>query len=115
MENFEKKEELNFSKTSPGPWGRIFEDLTQKLSREIAPESASDMRMKAIHAVVKEEVFALLENNAEFVNSETLAWTLDLAHAEDPTKAEEMKVRRLQEILNEKAGGNLIEMLSQKI
>lgn len=39
----------------------------------------------------------------------------DIADAPDVERTEAMKAKRLREILDEKSGGNFVEMLSKKI
>lgn len=122
MEGFKMeaaKPEITFSGESKGVWDRITAQLVDKVVAEVtAPMkelNVDEEKMKATRTVVEEEVRTVLENNAEFVNANTINWAEDIANAPDVVSAEEMKARRLREILGETSGGNFVEMLSKKI
>lgn len=113
------KTEITFAKESSGVWERIAAQLVDKVVFESVgymKESAVDEeKMKAVRTVAEEEVRAFLENNAELINANTISWVEDIANASDAASAEEMKARRLREILDEKSGGNFVETVSRKI
>lgn len=116
--NKEAKSEITFAKESSGVWERIVAQLVDKVVSEAVAHMKDSVvdeeKTKAIRTVVEEEVRALLENNAELINANTINWREDIANASDAASAEEMKARRLREILDEKSGGNLTQTLSEK-
>jgi hypothetical protein len=122
MEGFKMeaiKPEINFAKESSGVWDRIMAQLIDKVALEAVASmnkvNVDEEKMKAVRTVVEEEVRALLENNAELVNTNTVSWAENIANATDAALAEEMKARRLFEILDETSGGNFVETVAKKI
>ncbi len=109
------KPELTFARESKGVWGRITKELVDRVVLEAVAMNVDEEKMRAVRAVAEEEVRALLENNAEFINANTISWAEDIAHAPNVELAEEMKARRLREILDEKSDNNLAKTLSEKI
>lgn len=118
MEGFKmeaSKAELIFAKESESVWNRITKELVDRVVLEAVAMNVDEEKMRAVRAIAEEEVRVLCENNAAFINANTISWTKDIANAADVELAEEMKARKLREILDEKSDENLAKTLSEKI
>lgn len=122
MEEFKietKTQRVAFTQEHSGPRNRIFSNLVDKMVHEVVAHmkesEVDDEKITAVHSVVEKELQALLEENADFINGETVSWDQDISLASSPELAEEAKTLRLRELLDEKTEGGLIEMLSGKV
>lgn len=122
MEEFKietKIQGIIFAQEHQGPWDRIFSSLVDKTTYDVVVNmketEVDNEKIRAVRSVVEKGLRALLEENANFINGETISWERDISLAQSPELAEEAKTLKLRGLLNTKTEGRLIEMLSEKI
>ena len=109
-------ESRGFVVSSPTVWGRIMNEVSEKISRELAVANVDEEGLR----ILKEQVIKILDEIVSekhgLVDKKTQDWDKSLALAKDPEKMEREKVEELVQILSgEKDLAHLVKARLKKV